>query len=246
MDNEQLTSNLGELIKNQIEICEKLDKIGKQIKKIGKPKKESKGECSIAAKYLSHQFIDELTPFTGKQFAYAMNGLKFKQSGVFAKGSDQKSPFVCAGESIISPKQVKQPDQTETEINQCIKEINKSVDELKKYDTKHKVKAKEEPYLIRCAINEIKSFNDPIFAQANELVDKFMPLVNKWKSEHNVILGEKESYSGVWSYSVPNQRKAAIRCAIMNCDIIRAKAITASEICGLNDLKSELQKMLSE
>ena len=40
MNNEQITSNLGELIKNQIEICEKLDKIGKQIKKIGKPKNQ--------------------------------------------------------------------------------------------------------------------------------------------------------------------------------------------------------------
>lgn len=52
MDKDQITSNLGELIKNQIEICEKLDKIAKRIKKIGKPKKEPNyelkgGETSI-------------------------------------------------------------------------------------------------------------------------------------------------------------------------------------------------------
>ena len=32
MNNEQLNSNLNELIKNQIEICEKLDKMSKRSK----------------------------------------------------------------------------------------------------------------------------------------------------------------------------------------------------------------------
>ena len=82
MNNEQITSNLGELIKNQIEICEKLDKIGKQIKKIGKPKNQPYflGDF-ITDKYFDPKFIDEQTSYTPKQFANAMNSLKFKQAG---------------------------------------------------------------------------------------------------------------------------------------------------------------------
>lgn len=90
MDNEQLTSNLGELIKNQIEICEKLDKMSKRIKKIGKAKKEPN---------------------------YELKG------GVFAKGADSKSPFVCAGESIISKKQSDQLTPTQDQkYYLCIKD----------------------------------------------------------------------------------------------------------------------------
>lgn len=134
MNNEQLNSNLNELIKNQIEICEKLDKMSKRIKKISKPKKESN---------------------------YELKG------GVFAKGADSKSPFVCAGESIISKKQSDQltPKQDQ-KYYLCIKDyvdIVKNGTILKDIGGRIYIKdnlTKDQVFL--CDINSCKDYFIPI------------------------------------------------------------------------------------
>jgi predicted RNase H-like nuclease (RuvC/YqgF family) len=158
MDNEQLTSNLGELIKNQIDICEKLDKIGKQIKKIGKPKKPSN---------------------------YDLNN-------IFGNPVEQLDKITC---KQAEPK----PEQTD------------------------------------------------IRKQANDLVDKFKPLVNGWEKMNRVDCSLAAVTDGsYWSYGQLNQRKAAIKCAIVHCELMKQQLIVDPEYHTYNNLKSELQKMLSE
>lgn len=74
--------------------------------------------------------------------------------------------------------------------------------------------------------------------QCEELIEKFMPLVSKWKFEGNTIINEAEHYNGVWSYSDNNKRKAAIRCAILHCELCNHDSSAK--------LILQLQKMLSE
>lgn len=329
MNNEQITSNLGELIKNQIEICEKLDKIAKRIKKIGKPKKEPN---------------------------YELKG------GVFAKGADSKSPFVCAGESIISKKQSDQltPKQDQ-KYYLCIKPFGLFKEGLiLKY--KHycsllndhfyncingvygiylrDIKREPEYFIpiqqfetlkegqdIEFTLRNGKTYkarvfnlgnyflgfgvlaNDQVFKdlnqmafkesllskykdtflnqypytptledltndinklitlpdlskevkidkdaelekQANELIDKFMPLVNGWdknQPKHNECYqgAINEPVIGLWYYSQQNQRKAAIKCAIVHCELWIEVAFGHAADEPLL-IKSQLQKMLSE
>ena len=151
MDNEQLNSNLNELIKNQIEICEKLDKLAKRIKKIGKAKKESNYD-------LNNIFGNPVEQF---------DKIMFKQGGVFAKGAGLKSPFVCAGESIISKKQSDQltPKQDQ-KYYLCIKDyvdIVKNGTILKDIGGRIYIKdnlTKDQVFL--CDINSCKDYFIPI------------------------------------------------------------------------------------
>lgn len=206
MDNEQLTSNLGELIKNQIEICEKLDKMDRNFKKF---KKSISPIIAFEVKQNIFDMVSKDIDFIKQEPSnYDLNNIfgnpvheldeiLFKQGGVFAKGSDQKSPFVCASESIISPKQ---PDQTD----------------LRK--------------------------------QANDLVDKFMPLVNGWHllSPLPTDMYYSDSSALKWCFSMVEQRKAAVKCAIVHCELMMSELIIDPKFHQWNDLKSELQKMLSE
>lgn len=327
MDKDQITSNLGELIKNQIEICEKLDKIAKRIKKIGKPKKEPN---------------------------YELKG------GVFAKGADSKSPFVCAGESIISKKQSDQltPKQDQ-KYYLCIKPfglfkeglilkykhycsllndhfyncingvygiylkdikrepeyfipiqqfetlkegqdieftlrngkaykctvkwaggfyLNNGVENIESFkdlnqvDFLHSLYAKykiiragwpESPTLedLTNDINKLITLPDlskevkidkdvELEKQANELIDKFMPLVNGWKTVDG--MGYIGQDSKQWIYNTWCQRQAAIKCAIVHCELMskefetRKYLLTELKQIDLVHLKSQLQKMLSE
>lgn len=332
MDKDQITSNLGELIKNQIEICEKLDKIAKRIKKIGKPKKEPN---------------------------YELKG------GVFAKGADSKSPFVCAGESIISKKQSDQltPKQDQ-KYYLCIKpfglfkeglilkykhycsllndhfyncingvygiylrdikrepeyfipiqqfetlkegqEIEFTLRNGKTYKTLVKKDSCDKytlslwhqlgncPYQelnqIEFKTNLLKEYgnswwlttnnledltkelnklitlpdlskeskhiktdqNESLLVQANELIDKFMPLVNGWdknQPKHNECYqgAINEPVIGLWYYSQQNQRKAAIKCAIVHCELITGNITSDKYFSKTIDIKEQLQKMLSE
>ena len=112
------------------------------------------------------------------------------------------------------------------------------------------VKQLDQTESTQSAINEIKSFNDPIFSQANDLVDKFMPLVNGWnedKPKYNECYqgAINEPIIGVWYYSKQNQRKAAIKCAIVHCELWWEKTFGCAAQEPLN-IKEELQKMLSE
>lgn len=165
MDNEQLNSNLNELIKNQIEICEKLDKMDRKIKKLIKPKKES------------------------------------NLNNIFGNPVDK---------------------------------LNDITD-------------------IRIKTDQ----NESLEKQANELIDKFMPLVNGWdknQPKHNECYqgAINEPVIGLWYYSQQNQRKAAIKCAIVHCELMskefetRKYLLTELKQIDLVHLKSKLQKMLSE
>lgn len=183
MDNEQLNSNLNQLIinqdeivKNQIEICEVIKDLTKQVKKIRKPKKESNYDLNN----IFGNPVEQLDKIT------------FKQD------------------------EVKKNWENIEEIKIKFKEL-----ELRK--------------------------------QANDLVDKFMPLVNQWdetKPKYNECYqgAINEPIIGVWYYSKQNQRKAAIKCAIRHCEIVLndQKLAFPDWIYNSSKIKSELQKMLSE
>ncbi len=93
--------------------------------------------------------------------------------------------------------------------------------------------------------------------QANELINHFMPLVNGWvkaeRLEINCTHGSDRSLKidstnipfENWSCSIPNQRKAAIRCAIKHCEL-KNEFITFESDRNNEAIKSQLQKMLSE
>jgi len=81
--------------------------------------------------------------------------------------------------------------------------------------------------------------------QANELIDKFMPLVNGWRANDPCGLIDAEIDNVVWSLSDYNKRKAAINIAIKHCELyLNPDSVISSFHFGR--LKSQLQKMLSE
>ena len=265
MDNEQLNSNLNQLIinqdeivKNQIEICEVIRDLTKQVKKIRKPKKPSNYD-------LNNIFGNPVEQ---------LDKILFKQGGVFAKGSDQKKPFVCAGESIILPKQAEQLDKiTCKQVNPdyiCIVDLPefgiKRGDVFRYSCRDNYVTIRDKQELRYCKdffILHRDNFDNyevkhatprqdqtEIRKQANDLVDKFMPLVNGWnedKPKYNECYqgAINEPIIGVWYYSKQNQRKAAIKCAIVHCELWWEKTFGCAAQEPLN-IKEELQKMLSE
>jgi hypothetical protein len=85
--------------------------------------------------------------------------------------------------------------------------------------------------------------------KANELIDKFMPLVNGWvKAEPNgcVEAITVVSYT-TWYYNSSNQRKAAIKCAIQHLELdIKKRKTSWLSTDGMPELITQLQKMLSE
>lgn len=82
--------------------------------------------------------------------------------------------------------------------------------------------------------------------KCEELIEKFMPLVTKWKFEGNTIVNQEETYSGVWSYSDNNKRKAAIKIAILHCELLLCKIIIEPHFINTNIIKNKLEKMLSQ
>ena len=81
--------------------------------------------------------------------------------------------------------------------------------------------------------------------QCEELINHFMPLITKWKFEGNKIINQEETYSGVWSYSDNNKRKAAIKVAIRHCEL-KAMFIPISSMTQNELVISQLKKMLSQ
>ena len=81
--------------------------------------------------------------------------------------------------------------------------------------------------------------------KCEELIEKFMPLVTKWKFEGNTIVNQEETYSGVWSYSDNNKRKAAIKIAILHCELLLCKIIHAHHYANTSLIKNQLEKMLA-
>lgn len=79
--------------------------------------------------------------------------------------------------------------------------------------------------------------------KCEELINHFMPLVTKWKFEGNTIVNQEETYSGVWSYSDNNKRKAAIKIAILHCELNMVLPLTTKHF---ETIKNKLEKMLSE
>jgi hypothetical protein len=77
--------------------------------------------------------------------------------------------------------------------------------------------------------------------QCEELIQKFMPLLTNWKFEGNTV-NEVESYSGIWSYSNSNKRKAAIKCAIQHCDLIAPYV----SVIKIEAIKNKLKELLKE
>lgn len=89
-----------------------------------------------------------------------------------------------------------------------------------------------------------KFYNDQgLEFKCEELIAKFMPLVTKWKFEGNTIVNQEETYSGVWSYSDNNKRKAAIKIAILHCELNMVLPLTTKHF---ETIKNKLEKMLSE
>lgn len=83
--------------------------------------------------------------------------------------------------------------------------------------------------------------------QANELIDKFMPLVNGWRANDPCGLIDAEIANVVWSLSDYNKRKAAIKCAIMHLNLNLAYGFEkSSEIEEAKAILFKLQKRLSE
>jgi hypothetical protein len=83
--------------------------------------------------------------------------------------------------------------------------------------------------------------------KANELIDKFMPLVNGWRANDPCCLIDAEIDNVVWSLSDYNKHKAAIKCAIMHLNLSLAYGYEKnSEIEEVKAILFELQKMLSE
>lgn len=336
MDKDQITSNLGELIKNQIEICEKLDKIGKRIKKIGKPKKEpnyelkggvfAKGadsKCPFVCageRIISNKQSDQLTPKQDQKYY-----LCIKPFGLFKEGLILKYKHYCSllndhfyncinGVYGIYLRDIKREPEYFIPIQQfeTLKEgqdIEFTLRNGKSY--KWTVKKNMEGWYLNSPqgeendqpfedLNQLsfkdglnkKYNNDGLWPnaprledltndlnklitlpdlsketktdkdvelekQANELIDKFMPLVNGWdknQPKHNECYqgAINEPVIGLWYYSQQNQRKAAIKCAIVHCELMskefetRKYLLTELKQIDLVHLKSQLQKMLSE
>ncbi len=92
-----------------------------------------------------------------------------------------------------------------------------------------------------------KFYNDQgLEFKCEELIAKFMPLVTKWKFEGNTIVNQEETYSGVWSYSDNNKRKAAIKIAILHCELLLCKIIIEPHFINTNAIKNQLEKMISQ
>lgn len=334
MDNEQLNSNLNELIKNQIEICEKLDKLGKRIKKIGKPKKSKKeynGPCSIDLEYIKQQVFsdcgmlhalanssllkaepnqDQKYYLCIKDYSNIKEGtvLKFREFDKLTNCNLYTYKAVCGfPESALFVDISNEPNFIPIQQFETLKEgqeieftlrNGKTYKTLVKKDSCDKYTLSLWHQLGNCPYQELNQIefktnllkeygnswwlttnnledltkelnklitlpdlskeskhiktdqNESLLVQANELIDKFMPLVNGWdknQPKHNECYqgAINEPVIGLWYYSQQNQRKAAIKCAIVHCELwIEVAFGHAADEALL--IKSQLQKMLSE
>lgn len=311
MDNEQLNSNLNELIKNQIEICEKLDKMSKRIKKISKPKKESNYDLNNIfgdpVEQLDKIKFKQAEPKQDQKYYLCIKNfynikegtvLKFKEFDNITNCDLYTYKAVCGfPESVLFEDISKEPNfipiqQFETlkegkEIeftlrngktykarvfnlgnyflgfgvlanDQVFKDLNQMAFKeslLSKYKDTFLHQYPYTPTLedltndlnklitLPDLSNEVKIDKDvELEKQANELIDKFMPLVNGWKTVQGVgYVGQDNKQ---WIYNTWCQRKAAIKCAIVHCELIIEKR--SINHFKYKDLKSQLQKMLSE
>ena len=81
-----------------------------------------------------------------------------------------------------------------------------------------------------------------------------MPLVNGWEKCQPFAEGSKifehegngHKDQSFWKWNIVNYRKAAIKCAIVHCELIKEMMLPSSSIWEYEAIKSELQKMLSE
>lgn len=313
MDNEQLNSNLNELIKNQIEICEKLDKIAKRIKKIGKAKKESNYDLNNVfgnpVEQLDKIKFKQAEPAQDQKYYLCIKDYSdfIKEGQLFKKwGND----YIAVDDLyyIKTDKLLRNPDyfipiqQFETlkegqeieftlrngktyktlvkkdscdkytlslwhQLGNCpyqeLNQIEFKTNLLKEYGnswwlttnnledlTKELNKLITLPDLSKESKHIKTDQNESLLVQANELIDKFMPLVNGWdknQPKHNECYqgAINEPVIGLWYYSQQNQRKAAIKCAIVHCELwIEVAFGHAADEALL--IKSQLQKMLSE
>lgn len=314
MDNEQLTSNLGELIKNQIEICEKLDKIAKRIKKIGKAKKESNYDLNNVfgnpVEQLDKIKFKQAEPAQDQKYYLCIKDYSdfIKEGQLFKKwGND----YIAVDDLyyIKTDKLLRNPDyfipiqQFETlkegqeieftlrnwktyktlvkkdscdkytlslwhQFGNCpyqeLNQIEFKTKLLKEYGnswwlttnnledlTKELNKLITLPDLSKESKHIKTDQNESLLVQANELIDKFMPLVNGWdknQPKHNECYqgAINEPVIGLWYYSQQNQRKAAIKCAIVHCELITGNITSDKYFSKTIDIKEQLQKMLSE
>lgn len=306
MDNEQLNSNLNELIKNQIEICEKLDKMSKRIKKISKPKKESNYDLNNIfgdpVEQLDKIKFKQAEPKQDQKYYLCIKNfynikegtvLKFKEFDNITNCDLYTYKAVCGfPESVLFEDISKEPNFIPIQQFETLKEgqyIEFTLRNGKTYkDTVCKntygfyLDSKEHTFIALNQMefrneldkkynlhgywptaptledltndlnklitlpdlsNEVKIDKDvELEKQANELIDKFMPLVNGWKTVQGVgYVGQDNKQ---WIYNTWCQRKAAIKCAIVHCELIIEKR--SINHFKYKDLKSQLQKMLSE
>lgn len=314
MDNQQLNSNLNELIKNQIEICEKLDKMDRKIKKLIKPKKESNYDLNN----IFGNLVEQLDKINFKQVEPKQDQkyyLCIKDIGLIKEGNILKNDGFCTDiktnvytiysdgvqrphliyKSAIdgSPENFIPIQQFETlkegqEIEFTLRngwaykaKVHVNIDgchlaqpsgiyndqpfkDLNQYEFKNILNKKygnigiwpNAPTLEDLTIDlnklitlpdlskEIKTDqNESLEKQANELIDKFMPLVNGWKSVESI--GYVSSGGKQWIYNTWCQRQAAIKCAIVHCEL-NDEVIKFQSNRNNEALKSQLQKMLSE
>lgn len=356
MDKDQITSNLGELIKNQIEICEKLDKLGKRIKKIGKaknqpyflgdfitddykPKKDSnygldylfgnpveqfdkikfkqaepKSEYRTTQRNMRHNCAafpepaqDQKYYLCIKDYSNIKEGtvLKFREFDKLTNCNLYTYKAVCGfPESALFVDISNEPNFIPIQQFETLKEGQEIEFTLRNWKTYKTLVKKDscDKYTLslwhqfgNCPYQELnqiefktkllkeygnswwlttnnledltKELNKLITLpdlskevkidkdvelekQANELIDKFMPLVNGWdknQPKHNECYqgAINEPVIGLWYYSQQNQRKAAIKCAIVHCELWIEVAFGHAADEPLL-IKSQLQKMLSE
>lgn len=81
--------------------------------------------------------------------------------------------------------------------------------------------------------------------QANEAIDKFMPLVTGWRANDPCGLRDAEVKKVVWSLSDYNHKKAAIKVAIAHFELIQKQGGWLAHIDTVQII-NELKKMLSE
>lgn len=161
---------------------------------------------------------------------------RFPSGGILSKNAADHNAIVpndIEVEKLLNKLKANQIIQPKSQAGDYIVSDKVSPDNLSKVES-----TKETP--LTDLANEVE-----IEKQANELIEHFMPLVTEWKENDPCGLTNIEMGTVRWSWSIPNKRKAAIRCAIRHCEL-NDEVIKFQSNRNNEAIKSQLQKMLSE
>lgn len=89
--------------------------------------------------------------------------------------------------------------------------------------------------------------------KCEELIAKFMPFVNEWKecdsNAKDVLLTKTDDpdvYKRPYNWKYKNKREAAIKVAILHCELLLCKIIHAHHYADTSLIKNQLEKMLEQ